>query len=107
MPADGAERTFCTVAANVVTGIGFALLLVAVSEIAGGIGGWREGLLWGFGGFAAFTLAPGLGLQALELLRSLDLAPDWHVYPMPHAVCPQEIADIAAWFKGRLDALPA
>lgn len=62
MPADGAERTFYTVAANVVTGIGFALLLVAVSEIAGGIGGWREGLLWGFGGFAAFTLAPGLGL---------------------------------------------
>ncbi|WP_068806841.1 alpha/beta hydrolase [Thauera phenolivorans] len=53
------------------------------------------------------VVAPGLGLQALELLRSLDLAPDWHVYPMPHAVCPQEIADIAAWFKGRLDALPA
>lgn len=62
MPEDGAERTVYTVLANIVTGIGFALLLVAVSEIAGGIGNWREGLLWGFGGFAAFTLAPGLGL---------------------------------------------
>ena len=62
MPEDGVERTFYTVAANVITGIGFALLLVAVSEVAGGIAGWRDGLIWGFAGFAAFTLAPGLGL---------------------------------------------
>ena len=61
-PEDGAERTFYTAASNIVTGIGFALLLVAVSEFAGGIQGWRQGLFWGFGGFAAFTLAPGLGL---------------------------------------------
>lgn len=53
------------------------------------------------------VVAPGLGMQALALLRGLGLAPDWHVYAMPHAVCPQEIADVAAWFKGRLDALPA
>jgi len=62
MPEDGFERTFYTAMANLVTGVGFALLLVAVSEIAGGIAGWRDGLLWGFAGFAAFTLAPGLGL---------------------------------------------
>ncbi|MCT7377662.1 CbtA family protein [Chelativorans salis] len=61
-PADGAERTFYTALANIVTGIGFGLLLVAVSEIAGGITGWRQGLVWGFAGFAVFTLAPGLGL---------------------------------------------
>src|SRR5690606_36264345 len=61
-PADGAERTFYTGLANIVTGIGFGLLLVAVSEIAGGIGGWRQGLVWGFAGFSVFTLAPGLGL---------------------------------------------
>ncbi len=62
MPEDGLEREFYTALANVVTAIGFGLLLVVASEFAGGIASWRHGLLWGFGGFAAFTLAPGLGL---------------------------------------------
>jgi phospholipase/carboxylesterase len=22
---------------------------------------------------------------------------EWHEYPMPHAVCPEEIADVGAW----------
>jgi cobalt transporter subunit CbtA len=61
-PADGVERTAFTAAANIVTGIGFALLLVAVSELFGGIRDWRQGLFWGLAGFATFTLAPGLGL---------------------------------------------
>jgi cobalt transporter subunit CbtA len=61
-PSDGIERTTFTAAANVVTGIGFALLLVAVSELFGGITDWRQGLFWGLAGFAVFTLAPGLGL---------------------------------------------
>jgi cobalt transporter subunit CbtA len=61
-PADGIERTAFTAAANIVTGIGFALLLVAVSELFGGIRNWRQGLFWGLAGFAVFTLAPGLGL---------------------------------------------
>ncbi|WP_163267154.1 CbtA family protein [Chelativorans alearense] len=73
-PADGAERTFYTVLANVVTGIGFGLLLVAVSEMAGGIAGWRQGVLWGFAGFAVFTLAPGLGLPPeLPAMPAADL----------------------------------
>jgi cobalt transporter subunit CbtA len=61
-PSDGVERTAFTAAANIVTGIGFALLLVAVSELFGGIGNWRQGMFWGLAGFAVFTLAPGLGL---------------------------------------------
>ncbi len=61
-PADGTERTAYTALANIVTGIGLGLLLVVASEVAGGIQGWRRGLFWGFAGFAAFTLAPGLGL---------------------------------------------
>lgn len=74
-PADGAERLGFTIAANVVTGIGFALLLVAVSEVAGGIGGWRQGLGWGLAGFAVFTLAPGLGLPPeLPGMPAADLA---------------------------------
>ena len=61
-PADGTQRTFFSALANIVTGIGFALLLVAVSELFGGIRNWRQGLFWGLAGFAVFTLAPGLGL---------------------------------------------
>jgi cobalt transporter subunit CbtA len=75
-PADGFERTAFSVAANIVTGIGFALLLVAVSELAGGIADWRQGILWGLAGFAVFTLAPGLGLPPeLPAMPAADLVP--------------------------------
>jgi cobalt transporter subunit CbtA len=74
-PADGFERTAFTAGANIVTGIGFALLLVAVSELFGGIGNWRQGLFWGLAGFAVFTLAPGLGLPPeLPAMPAADLA---------------------------------
>lgn len=61
-PSDGFERAFFSFLANIVTGIGFALLLVATGELFGGIKDWRQGVFWGLAGFAAFTLAPGLGL---------------------------------------------
>jgi cobalt transporter subunit CbtA len=44
-PADGFERYAYTAAANIVTAIGFALVLVAVSEAFGGIVSWRQGLV--------------------------------------------------------------
>ena len=73
-PADGFERYAFTAAANIVTGIGFALILVAVSEFAGGIANWRRGLFWGLAGFAVFTLAPGLGLPPeLPAMPAADL----------------------------------
>lgn len=62
MPEDGFEREFYTGLANVVAAIGFGLILVVASELAGGIQNWRQGLYWGFAGFAIFTLSPGLGL---------------------------------------------
>lgn len=61
-PEDGFERSAYTALANIVTAIGFALLLVAASELKGGLTGWRQGVFWGLAGFAVFTLAPGLGL---------------------------------------------
>ncbi|MEX0809911.1 MAG: CbtA family protein [Dongiaceae bacterium] len=74
-PEDGAERTLFTAAVNIVTGIGFALLLVVASTFAGGMSGWRAGLIWGFAGFAVFTLAPGLGLPPeLPAMPAADLA---------------------------------
>ncbi len=73
-PADGFERFAFTALANIVTGIGFALVLVAASEFAGGIAGWRQGVFWGFAGFAIFTLAPGLGLPPeLPAMPAADL----------------------------------
>ncbi|TGR26077.1 MULTISPECIES: CbtA family protein [unclassified Mesorhizobium] len=75
-PADGLERFAFSVLANIVTGIGFALVLVAVSEFAGGVGNWRQGVFWGLAGFAVFTLAPGLGLQPeLPAMPAADLLP--------------------------------
>lgn len=32
-----------------------------------------------------------------DLLQALGYAPEWREYPMPHSVCPEEIADIAAF----------
>ena len=75
-PSDGFERTFFSFLANVVTGIGFALLLVATSELFGGIKDWRQGVFWGLAGFAAFTLAPGLGLPPeLPAMPAAELGP--------------------------------
>ena len=75
-PADGFERFAFNVVANIVTGIGFALILVAVSEFAGGIGNWRQGVFWGLAGFAVFTLAPGLGLPPeLPAMPAAELLP--------------------------------
>jgi len=73
-PADGFERTAFSVLANIVTGVGFALLLVAASELFGGIKNWRQGVFWGLAGFAVFTLAPGLGLPPeLPAMPAADL----------------------------------
>jgi phospholipase/carboxylesterase len=35
-----------------------------------------------------------LGMRSRDYLRRAGYAVEWHDYPMPHAVCPQEIADI-------------
>jgi cobalt transporter subunit CbtA len=75
-PQDGFERTAFSVAVNIITGIGFALLLIAVSELAGGILDWRQGVFWGLAAFAVFTLAPGLGLPPeLPAMPAAELGP--------------------------------
>jgi phospholipase/carboxylesterase len=44
-----------------------------------------------------------LGAAARELLEDLGLAVEWRDYAMPHAVCPEEIFDIARWLKRVLE----
>jgi cobalt transporter subunit CbtA len=61
-PADGLERTAYSAAANVLTAVGFALLLCGAYMLRGGETTWRRGLLWGLSGFAVFVAAPSLSL---------------------------------------------
>ena len=42
---------------------------------------------------------PSLGEQTRSLLEAEGYSVEWHAYPMPHSVCPEEIADIAAWLR--------
>jgi phospholipase/carboxylesterase len=32
-------------------------------------------------------------------LQAAGYTLEWHAYSMPHSVCPQEVADIAAWLR--------
>lgn len=61
-PAGGLERNVYTGAANVLTAIGYALVLTGLLSLRGSNGGWREGLLWGIAGFVAVMVAPMIGL---------------------------------------------
>jgi cobalt transporter subunit CbtA len=60
-PETALQRLLATTFANLLTGIGFALLLAAALALTGGAG-WHRGLLWGLGGYAVFVLAPSIGL---------------------------------------------
>lgn len=42
------------------------------------------------------------GLASRDALAKLGYKPEWHQYPMPHSVHPDEIADIGAWFRRTL-----
>lgn len=48
----------------------------------------------------------GLGEDSARVLREAGHRVEWRSYAMPHSVCPEEIADIAAWL-GRVLALNA
>jgi phospholipase/carboxylesterase len=39
------------------------------------------------------------GRSSAEKLTEKGYTVDWHEYPMAHAVCPQEIADISQWLS--------
>ncbi len=40
--------------------------------------------------------------QSRRALEALGTRIEWHEYPMPHSVCGEEIADIAAWLRAVL-----
>jgi phospholipase/carboxylesterase len=45
------------------------------------------------------VVPPLLGEAACRQLQQAGYAVEWHTYGMPHAVCPQEVADLAAWLE--------
>lgn len=63
-PADGLERNLFTTFSDVMTAIGFALVLGAIWIWRGAPTTLPLALVWGLAGYASFVLAPGLGLPA-------------------------------------------
>ncbi len=45
-----------------------------------------------------------MGAGSKTFLTALGYSIEWHQYPMPHSVCPQEIDDIGAWLRKILNA---
>jgi phospholipase/carboxylesterase len=45
------------------------------------------------------VVAPILGEEARRQLEACGYSVEWHAYSMPHSVCPEEVADIAAWLR--------
>ncbi len=43
-----------------------------------------------------------LGREGYERARAMGLAANYRTYPMAHSLCPEQIADIAAWLPQRL-----
>lgn len=62
-PEDGFERTLFTVISNVLAGVAFALVLTAAVMFLGLKLSLKHGVLLGFSGFAAVSLAPAMGLS--------------------------------------------
>lgn len=50
-------------------------------------------------GTADPVITLNLAEQSRDQLKSLGYWIEWHAYPMPHSVCPQEIADIGTWLQ--------
>lgn len=58
-------------------------------------------IFWGHG--SADPVVPvRRGMESRDLLLGMGYRVDWHTYPMAHAVCAEEIADLRAWLGARL-----
>jgi phospholipase/carboxylesterase len=53
-------------------------------------------------GSADPMISIGRAQQSRKMLEALGYPVEWHEYPMPHSVCPDEIADIAGWLARTL-----
>ncbi|MBI5791558.1 MAG: dienelactone hydrolase family protein [Rhodocyclales bacterium] len=51
------------------------------------------------------VVSPALGTRARDLVQRLGHNVEWHEYPMPHSVCIEEIIDIGAWLRERMNGI--
>jgi phospholipase/carboxylesterase len=58
-------------------------------------------IFWGHGS-ADPVVVMQRGIDSRDRLQALGYQVDWHTYPMPHAVCAEEIADLRRWLDARL-----
>ncbi|GLQ88420.1 alpha/beta hydrolase [Dyella flagellata] len=58
-------------------------------------------IFWGHGSFDPVVVLQR-GVDSRTALEALGYKVDWHTYPMPHAVHPEEIADLRRWIGERL-----
>lgn len=49
------------------------------------------------------VVAPALGVETRDKLREAGMEVEWHTYPMPHAVCAEEIEAIGAFLRRVLE----
>ena len=40
-----------------------------------------------------------MGDESRRLLEAAGYSVEWHGYPMPHSLCPPEVADLRTWLK--------
>ena len=48
----------------------------------------------------------GRGRRSRDRLLELGYRVTWREYPMPHAVCGEEISDVAGWLRGAIESGP-
>jgi phospholipase/carboxylesterase len=48
------------------------------------------------------VVSPALGRAARDFLAGRGYAVEWHEYPMPHAVCGEEVDRIGTWLRARI-----
>ncbi|WP_233840300.1 alpha/beta hydrolase-fold protein [Dyella sp. 2HG41-7] len=58
-------------------------------------------IFWGHGTFDPVVILQR-GVDSRIALEALGYKVDWHTYPMPHSVCPDEIADLRRWIGERV-----
>ena len=61
MPAAGVERLFYSLLSNILMGVGLGMVLAAIFALRD-VESWRQGAIWGLGGFIAVNMAPAFGL---------------------------------------------
>jgi len=51
------------------------------------------------------VVVPSWGSRSRDALQALGVQVEWHTYPMPHSVHPQEVRDLGDWMEARFQQL--